>query len=41
MAHRFRYLCPDRPALPHLERWFAAIETRPAFREQVVAVPMT
>jgi glutathione S-transferase len=41
MAHRFRYLCPDRPVLPHLERWFAAIETRPAFREQVLSVPMT
>lgn len=41
MAHRFRQLVPDRPALPHLERWFATIEKREAFREQVLAIPMT
>jgi glutathione S-transferase len=41
VAHRFRQLVPDRPALPHLERWFGAIETRPAFQEHVLGVPLT
>jgi len=39
MAYRFRRLVPERPALDHLERWFAAIEQRPAFKEHVLAIP--
>jgi glutathione S-transferase len=38
---RFRKLVPDRPALPNLERWYAAIEQRAAFRQHVLAVPLT
>ena len=32
-------LVPERPALDHLERWFAAIEQRPAFKQHVLAIP--
>ena len=39
MAYRFRRLAPERPTLDNLERWFAGIEQRPAFKEQVLAVP--
>jgi glutathione S-transferase len=38
MAYRFRRLVPERPALEHLERWFAAIEQRPAFKQHVLAI---
>ena len=39
MAYRYRRLVPERAGLDNLERWFAAIEQRPAFKEQVLAVP--
>jgi glutathione S-transferase len=39
MAYRFRRLVPERPALEHFERWFAAIEQRPAFKQHVLAIP--
>lgn len=38
VAYRFRRLMPDEK-LEHLERWFAAIEQRPAFKEHVAAIP--
>jgi glutathione S-transferase len=41
IAFRFRQLVPDRPALPNLERWYGAIEKRQAFRDHVIAVPLT
>ena len=41
MAYRFMQLIPDRPKLPNLERWYAAISSRPAFRQQVATVPLT
>jgi glutathione S-transferase len=41
MAYRFRHLVPDRPLLDNLERWYGAISARPAFRDQVAAVPLT
>ncbi len=40
MAHRYRRLVPERPALPHFERWYAAIAVRQAFKDQVAAVPL-
>jgi glutathione S-transferase len=40
MANRYRQLVPERPAFKNFERWFAAITARPAFRNQVVAVPL-
>jgi glutathione S-transferase len=39
IAYRFTKLCPDRPSLPALERWYAALEERPAFQEHVVSIP--
>jgi glutathione S-transferase len=39
--YRFRALLPDRPPLPHLERWYAAIEVRPAFQTHVGSIPIT
>lgn len=41
MALRFRKLVPQRPDLPHLERWYAALETRPAFHHHVSDIPLT
>ncbi|MFL6937153.1 MAG: glutathione binding-like protein, partial [Xanthobacteraceae bacterium] len=41
VAFRFRQIVPQRPPLPHLERWYREIEKRPAFRDHVMAVPLT
>lgn len=41
IAYRFRQLCPDRPNMPHLERWYAAIEKRPAFQDHVGSIPLS
>lgn len=41
MAFRYRHLVPDRPTLVNLERWFAELQGRPAFREHVEDAPMT
>jgi glutathione S-transferase len=39
MAYRFHRLMPERSGLDHVERWFTAIEQRPAFKEHVLAIP--
>jgi len=39
VAYRFTKLCPDRPKLANFERWYAALEARPAFQEHVVSIP--
>jgi glutathione S-transferase len=41
IAYRYRQLVPERPALPHFERWYAAISSRQAFKDHVAAVPLT
>jgi glutathione S-transferase len=41
MAYRFWTLCPDRPKLANLERWYKDIEGRKAFQDHVKAVPIT
>jgi glutathione S-transferase len=41
MAYRFVQLIPERPAMPNLDRWYAAISSRPAFQQQVGSVPLT
>ena len=41
MAYRFRQLVPERPQLPNLERWYAELKKRPAFRDNVEAIPLT
>src|SRR6266540_3613183 len=40
MAYRFRQLVPDRPSLPNLERWYAAIEKRKAFQDHVSSIKL-
>jgi glutathione S-transferase len=37
---RFIELAPDRPKTPNLDRWFATISSRQAFKDHVLAVPM-
>jgi len=41
MTYRFRQLVPDRPALPSLERWYAAIAKRKPFQDHVGSVPLS
>ena len=41
MIYRYMQLIPERPATPGLDRWYAAISSRPAFREQVASVPLS
>jgi glutathione S-transferase len=41
MSYRYRELVPERPAFPNFERWYAAIASRPAFRAQVLSVPLS
>jgi len=39
-SHRFMQLVTERPAMPNFERWYAAITSRPAFKEQIAVVPL-
>ena len=41
MIYRYMQLIPERPATPDLDRWYAAISSRPAFKEQVATVPLS
>ncbi len=41
MTYRFRALVPERPAMPSLERWYAALEAREPFRTHVSSIPLT
>jgi glutathione S-transferase len=41
MIYRYRGLVPDRPAFPHLERWFAALSERPPFRQHVLDIGLS
>lgn len=41
MIYRYMQLIPERPSTPHLDRWYAAISSRAAFKEQVAVVPLT
>jgi glutathione S-transferase len=41
MVYRYVQLIPERPPMPHLDRWYAAISSREAFKQQVGAVPLT
>jgi len=41
MIYRFVQLMPERPAMPQLDRWYQAISSREAFKEQVASVPLT
>jgi glutathione S-transferase len=39
--YRFSQLIPDAPPFANIQRWYAAISKRPAFREHVGDVPLT
>jgi glutathione S-transferase len=40
MIYRYMKLVPERPKLPNLERWYAAIAERKAFRDHVASIPL-
>jgi glutathione S-transferase len=41
MIYRYTQLMPERPATPNLDRWYAAISSRAAFKEQIAVVPLS
>ncbi|QCI65396.1 glutathione S-transferase family protein [Phreatobacter stygius] len=41
MAFRYYGLIPDAPKLVHLDRWYALMLQRPAFRRHVADIPLT
>lgn len=41
MMYRYMQLIPERPTTPNLDRWYAAISARPAFKQQVASVPLS
>ena len=41
MMYRYMQLIPERPSTPNLDRWYAAISSRQAFKDQVASVPLT
>jgi glutathione S-transferase len=41
MCYRYMQLVPDRPATPNLDRWYAAISGRKAFRDHVGSIPLS
>jgi glutathione S-transferase len=41
MIYRYMQLIADRPPTPNLDRWYASIAARPAFKAQVGSVPLT
>jgi glutathione S-transferase len=41
MAYRYLELVKDRPALPHLMRWFTEISARPAFVQHISSLGLT
>jgi glutathione S-transferase len=38
---RVRALVTERPAMPNLERWYASLQQRQAFRDHIEGVPLT
>jgi glutathione S-transferase len=41
VCNRFVKLIPERPAMPNLDRWFAAVSSRQAFKDHVGSIPLT
>ncbi|MGN6573176.1 MAG: glutathione S-transferase family protein [Pseudolabrys sp.] len=41
MCYRYVQLVPDRPATPNLDRWYAAVSSRKAFKDHVGSVKLT
>lgn len=40
MCYRYRALVPERPATPHLDRWYGALEKRKAFVDHVSSIKL-
>ena len=38
--HRYMQLIPERTPTPNLDRWYAAVTSRAAFKEQIAVVPL-
>ena len=41
MCYRFCQLVPNRPTMPNLDRWYAAISARKAFQDHVGSIPLS
>ena len=41
MCYRYMKLAPNKPSMPHLERWFEAFSARQAFKDHVSSIPLT
>jgi len=41
MVWRYRELAPERPTFKNVDRWYAAIASRPGFQQHVQAIPLT
>jgi glutathione S-transferase len=41
VGHRFMSLVTERPKMPGIERWYAALKQRPPFVEHVSGIPLT
>lgn len=41
MAYRYMQLVPNRPATPHLDRWYELISKRKAFHDHVGSIPLS
>jgi glutathione S-transferase len=41
MCYRYVQLVPERPKTPHLDRWYAAVSSRPAFKDHVGSIPLS
>ena len=39
MTYRYLRLIPERPATPHLDRWYKAISSRAPFEQHITAIP--
>lgn len=41
MCYRYVQLVPNRPSTPNLDRWYAAISARKAFKDHVGSIPLS
>ncbi len=41
MLFRYKTLIPEAPARANVDRWYAAMQARPAFRQHVTDIPLT
>lgn len=41
MCYRYVQLVPHRPSTPNLDRWYAAVSSRKAFKDHVGSVPLS